>query len=146
MKNRRSTVLALALLGLASTVGQSLAQSSYTPYTFTTLAGNVGSGIVDGTGSAARFYYPSGMAVDSAGNVYVADTFNNTIRKVTPEGVVTTPAGMAGRTGSGGELARMLKGEFMRSSETEIVLPPRHAAQLDEPKTAAEDGTRIEAE
>ena len=51
----------------------------------TTLAGLAGnSGSADGTGSAARFYLPCGVAVDSAGNVYVADTGNHTIRKVTP--------------------------------------------------------------
>ncbi len=51
----------------------------------TTLAGLAGlSGTNDGTGSAARFNQPYGVAVDSAGNVYVADTYNYTIRKVTP--------------------------------------------------------------
>ncbi len=53
-------------------------------------------GSADGTGSAARFYHPEGVAVDNAGNVYVADWDNFTIRKVTAAGVVTTLAGLPG--------------------------------------------------
>jgi sugar lactone lactonase YvrE len=67
----------------------------------TTVAGSARSlGSVDGTGSAARFSQPAGVAVDSAGNLYVADTFNETIRKISSGGVVTTLAGLAGSYGS----------------------------------------------
>lgn len=67
----------------------------------TTLAGTAGaSGSADGTGAAARFSGPSGIAVDSAGNVYVADLGNHTIRKITPDGAVTTFAGTAGARGN----------------------------------------------
>jgi formylglycine-generating enzyme required for sulfatase activity/sugar lactone lactonase YvrE len=67
----------------------------------TTLAGVAGQwGSADGTNGAARFFYPSGVAVDTMGNVYVADTYNHTIRRITAQGVVTTLAGMAGSLGS----------------------------------------------
>ncbi len=56
-------------------------------------------GATDGPGSAARFFLPCGVAVDSAGNVYVADSGNQVIRKITPEGVVSTLAGSAGQSG-----------------------------------------------
>jgi DNA-binding beta-propeller fold protein YncE len=66
----------------------------------TTLAGSASTGSADGTGSGARFYWPSGAAVDTSGNSYVADTENSTIRTVTSAGVVSTLAGSAGNFGS----------------------------------------------
>ena len=92
----------LAVLSLAACLPVvALSQSTYTPYTFTTLAGLAGSaGSADGAGSTARFYNPNSLAVDSAGNVYVADSGNNTIRKITSAGVVTTLVGLAGNWGS----------------------------------------------
>lgn len=66
----------------------------------TTLAGTGGVyGSADGTGSVARFLNPRGIAIDGAGTIYVSDLGNNTIRKVTRAGVVTTLAGKAGEPG-----------------------------------------------
>ena len=67
---------------------------------FFTFAGYAGQGSADGSGSAARFNNPASVAVDASSNVYVADFNNNTIRKITPAGVVSTIAGYAGVSGS----------------------------------------------
>jgi hypothetical protein len=98
--NLPGVLLWLAVLPLTA-----LGQANYaTPYTFITIAGKAGSsGSADGTNSAARFNGPVGVAVDTDGNLYVAEGGNNTIRKVMPAGrnwVVTTVAGLAGSPGS----------------------------------------------
>lgn len=56
-------------------------------------------GTMDGAGTAARFKWPQGIAIDADDNLYVADTGNFVIRKITPAGVVTTVAGAAGTSG-----------------------------------------------
>jgi DNA-binding beta-propeller fold protein YncE len=77
-------------------------QTHYTPYTFVTLAGNGDPGGADGPAASAQFNGPHGVAVDASGVVYVADTGNHTIRKITPDGMVSTlaehPGGQVRRT------------------------------------------------
>lgn len=65
----------------------------------TTLAGTNSSGFFDGSGAAARFSSPQGLAVDASGNVYVADAGNHRIRRITSLGSVSTYAGSAGGGG-----------------------------------------------
>ena len=60
----------------------------------TTLAGTANSpGYMNGAGAVAKFKNPSGLHVDNIGNVYVADVSNKVIRKITPDGIVTTISG-----------------------------------------------------
>ena len=59
----------------------------------TTLAGAPEPGYADGQGAQARFNFPSGIAIDANRNLYVADTANHRIRKIAPDGTVTTLAG-----------------------------------------------------
>jgi sugar lactone lactonase YvrE len=96
---RVSIVFGSVLVALGCPVAQG--QTQYEPYSFTTFAGKAGvSGSADGTGSAARFSSPSQIAIDQDDNLFLADTANHTIRKITPAGVVTTVAGLAGSSGS----------------------------------------------
>ena len=89
-------LLMLAIVSLFAISAQ--AQSTYpAPYYFNTFAGNAYGG--NGTGSQAIFNSPYATAVDSAGNVYVADTYDYAVRKITPAGVVTTLAGFPGNSG-----------------------------------------------
>jgi len=94
---RTGGILNALLLAAFCTTGIAQAQ----PFYFTTLAGN-GSPIdhTDGSGSGARFLNPTGVAVDSAGNIYIADGGDHTVRKVTPGGSVSTIAGASGQPGS----------------------------------------------
>lgn len=82
--------------------GGALGQTSNpTPvYTWTTLAGRASLGSEDGPAAFARFNSPRGLARDFAGNIYVADTGNHTIRRISPAGQVVTLAGKAGEAGS----------------------------------------------
>ena len=68
----------------------------------TTLAGTGIPGLKDGAGDTATFYLPWGLAVDSANNLYVADSYNNAIRKISPTGFVTTIAGKKAKGAANG--------------------------------------------
>lgn len=91
----------IALACFAAATITTRAQTAATSYIFRHLAGAPGGpGKADGVGTAARFNYATGVAADQAGNVYVTDSHAETIRKITPNGIVTTVAGMPTVAGS----------------------------------------------
>jgi hypothetical protein len=99
---RARRLLLAALLSAATAVTPLAAQNRTLEFhAFTVLAGQAGiTGNVDGTGSGARLNYPNGLALDSTGNLYLAAGDNHTIRKITPDGTVSTLAGRAGFSGT----------------------------------------------
>jgi sugar lactone lactonase YvrE len=81
----------------SGSTSSSVATPTATTAVVTTLAGKAGvAGAADGSGAAARFNCPEDIVADKAGNLYVTDFNNSTIRKITPSGVVSTFAGKAG--------------------------------------------------
>src|SRR5712691_9853340 len=89
-------LLTLALGGNVTMLGQSV----YEPYVFSTYPAAIAPRAPNTSGRALSFNSPAGVAVDKAGNVYVADTDNHALRKITPKGVVVTLAGSPGKSGS----------------------------------------------
>jgi len=74
---------------------------------YTIIAGSLTGGYTDGTGAAARFNFPAGITIDASGNLYVTETVNHRVRKITTAGVVTTVAGStAGYTDAVGVAAQ----------------------------------------
>ncbi|WP_170309735.1 NHL repeat-containing protein [Mucilaginibacter xinganensis] len=82
----------------------------------TTFAGNGTAGAVDGAAAKASFNGPAGLAVDAAGNVYVADSNNNMIRKITQAGIVTTIAGSGSSGAINGQAAVRRNPKIIRTA------------------------------
>jgi sugar lactone lactonase YvrE len=76
----------------------------------------------DGKGEAARFFAPCGMAIDRNDNLYVADALNHRIRKITPEGVVSTVTGSGPSGKSAGAFADGLSAQSRLNTPTEVVV------------------------
>ena len=128
LSGARLARFAVALLLIAFALPFIPAAEAQTGWTITTVAGTgeFGFGGDGGSAPAARLASPSGVAVDGAGNLYIADTQNHRIRKVDSTGTITTVAG-TGESGVGG-------GGFSGDGG------PAIAARLDSPEGVAVDG------
>src|SRR5262249_11121861 len=89
---RAIAVDSLGVLYVADTANNRIRKIE-TDGTVSTIAGSGTPGLVNSTGTAAQFNAPSGIAVDSLGNLYVADTGNSTVRFINPAGAVSSVAG-----------------------------------------------------
>jgi len=87
--NRISSIPFLALMGLLT----SCKGSESMVWVVSTFAGSGTAGFAGGAANTAQFDLPAGVAVDTSGNIYVADESNHRIREITPTGVVSTFAG-----------------------------------------------------
>jgi len=120
---------AFVLLALGLTADSASAQF----VDFRTMAGASPAGYEDATGTAARFNAPTSVAVDAAGNVYVADQQNCFIRKVTPAGVVTTFAGTivndnpCGSTNGAGNVAQFNGPNGVATDSAAMYMSPTHS-------------------
>ena len=108
------------LIAVAATLASAQSGGGYLITTVVDAAGSEGVGGDGGAATAAQLNFPTGVAADAAGNLFIADTFNNRIRKVSANGTITTVAGTGAR-GLGGDGA------------------PATAAQLNYPQAVAVD-------
>lgn len=92
----RKTILLLVLGGTVAAVSEDATRRHRRPGEAVRARNPAGKEVFTGVGSAIHFYYPTGVAVDAAGTVYVADQGTHTIRKVSPTGKISTLAGEAG--------------------------------------------------
>src|ERR1035441_11051797 len=90
------------LIAVAAALGSAQSGGGYLITTVVDVAGSEGVGGDGGAATAAQLNFPTGVAADAAGNVFIADTFNNRIRKVSVNGIITTVAG-SGVRGFGGD-------------------------------------------
>ncbi|HKR67053.1 MAG TPA: Ig-like domain repeat protein [Thermoanaerobaculia bacterium] len=118
-------------LYVADTENDSIRKITTSGFVATFAGGSLNPGKSDGPVTAARFYRPSAIAIDSDGTLYIADAMNLTIRKITPDGVVTTIAGLAGRSGSADGTASAARFQSL------------HGLDIDAQGLVVVDGNRI---